>query len=266
MSGRAATLAAAVKAHFRAQRDSYYGAPLWKFAPTTLYRTFVKSEETIHTIVSELMEEAKTKKQGTANDDAMREIFLRILENPAVDMRDKKAAVIDFITAGIETLANSLVFLLYLLSGRPDWQRVIRSELPSCSTLTAEDLAAAPSVRAAIYEAFRLLPTAPFLARVLDTPMTVGGHKLSAGTFVLAHTGAACRREENFYRAREFVPERWLSHAAPHAPALVAPFGRGRRMCPGKRFVDLELHLLLAKVSQPSLLSHCETQHLTPPR
>lgn len=49
MSGRAATLATAVKAHFRAQRDSYYGAPLWKFAPTTLYRTFVRSEETIHT-------------------------------------------------------------------------------------------------------------------------------------------------------------------------------------------------------------------------
>lgn len=73
---------------------------------------------------------------------------------------------------------------------------------------------------------------------------------MSAGTFVLAHTGAACRREENFYRAREFVPERWLSHAAPHAPALVAPFGRGRRMCPGKRFVDLELHLLLAKIMQ----------------
>ncbi|KAJ8709193.1 hypothetical protein PYW07_009019 [Mythimna separata] len=250
MSGRAATLAAAVKAHFRAQRDSYYGAPLWKFAPTTLYRTFVKSEETIHTIVSELMEEARNRTQGTANDEAMQEIFLRILENPALDMRDKKAAVIDFITAGIETLANSLVFLLYLLSGRPDWQRTIRSELPSCSTLSAEDLAAAPSVRAAIYEAFRLLPTAPFLARLLDTPMTIAGHKLPAGTFILAHTGAACRREENFWRAREFIPERWVKPTAPHAATLVAPFGRGRRMCPGKRFVDLELHLLLAKIMQ----------------
>lgn len=50
------------------------------------------------------MEEAKSKKQGTAHDDAMREIFLRILQNPALDMRDKKAAVIDFITAGIETV------------------------------------------------------------------------------------------------------------------------------------------------------------------
>lgn len=67
-------------------------------------------------------------------------------------------------------------------------------------------------------------------------------------TFILAHTGAACRREENFWRAREFIPERWVKPTPPHAPSLVAPFGRGRRMCPGKRFVDLELHLLLAKV------------------
>lgn len=82
-------------------------------------------------------------------------------------------------------LANSLVFLLYLLSVRPDWQRTIRSELPSCSTLTVEDLAAAPSVRAAISEAFRLLPTAPFLARLLETPMVIAGHKLPAGVSFL---------------------------------------------------------------------------------
>ncbi|KAM3961223.1 cytochrome P450 family 24 subfamily A member shade isoform 1-T1 [Aphomia sociella] len=250
MSGRAATLAAAVKAHFRAQRDSYYGAPLWKFAPTKLYRTFVRSEDTIHTIVSDLMEEAKMRTRGSAQDDGMQEIFLKILENPALDMRDKKAAVIDFVTAGIETLANSLVFLLYLLSGRPDWQQKIRSELPCCGVLRAEEMAAAPAIRAATNEAFRLLPTAPFLARLLDAPMTISGHRLPAGTFVLAHTGAACRREENFWCAEQYLPERWLCGREPHAASLVAPFGRGRRMCPGKRFVELELHLLLAKIMQ----------------
>ncbi|KPJ10755.1 Ecdysone 20-monooxygenase [Papilio machaon] len=250
MSGRAAALAAAVKAHFRAQRDSYYGAPLWKFAPTNLYRTFVKSEETIHMIISELMEEAMSRTTGAAQDDGMREIFLNILSNPELDARDKKAAVIDFITAGIETLANSLVFLLYLLSGRPDWQERIRSELPVSKRLELEDLSAATSIRDATKEAFRLLPTAPFLARLLDKPMTLAGHRLPAGTFVLAHTGAACRREENFRRAREYLPERWAGGFEPHSPGLVAPFGRGRRMCPGKRFVELELHLLLAKIMQ----------------
>ncbi|XP_047511159.1 ecdysone 20-monooxygenase isoform X2 [Pieris napi] len=172
MSGRAATLATAVKAHFRAQRDSYYGAPLWKFAPTTLYKSFVKSEDTIHTIVSDLMEEAKSRSRGAAQDDGMQEIFLKILANPELDMRDKKAAVIDFITAGIET------------------------------------------------------------------------------TFVLAHTVTACKREENFWRASEYLPERWIDVREPHAASLVAPFGRGKRMCPGKRFVEMELHLLVAKIIQ----------------
>lgn len=51
------------------------------------------------------MEEAKLKTEKNASDEAMREIFMRILENPALDMRDKKAAVIDFITAGIETVS-----------------------------------------------------------------------------------------------------------------------------------------------------------------
>nr|CAD7393617.1 unnamed protein product [Timema cristinae] len=31
---------------------------------------------------------------------------------------------------------------------------------------------------------------------------------------------------------------------------LVIPYGCGRRMCPGKRFVDQELHLILAKIVQ----------------
>lgn len=78
-------------------------------------------------------------------------------------------------------LANSLVFLLYLLSGRPDWQERIRSELPTGGELRAEQIAAAPSVRAAVNEAFRLLPTAPFLARLLESPLNVNGHRLPAG-------------------------------------------------------------------------------------
>lgn len=76
-------------------------------------------------IVSELMEEAKLRSGESARDDGMREIFLKILENPALDMRDKKAAIIDFITAGIETvgiihqkynLSKSLIFYTYNVS------------------------------------------------------------------------------------------------------------------------------------------------------
>lgn len=54
--------------------------------------------------------------------------------------------------------------------------------------------------------------------------------------------------EENFKDAKKYLPERWTTPTSPHSPLLVAPFGAGRRICPGKRFVDLALQLILAKV------------------
>lgn len=41
-------LAAAVKGHFRASRDTFYGLPFWKVIPTRSYKLLVKSEEEIY--------------------------------------------------------------------------------------------------------------------------------------------------------------------------------------------------------------------------
>lgn len=65
---------------------------------------------------------------------------------------------------------------------------------------------------------------------------------------VLCHTWLACLRESNFERATEFIPERWLNDSSCKSSILVIPFGYGRRMCPGKRFVELELQVVLARV------------------
>lgn len=68
-------------------------------------------------------------------------------------------------------------------------------------------------------------------------------------TVVLCHTWMACLEDTNFSRSREFLPERWLGEKGRTSSYLVAPFGCGRRMCPGKRFIEQELHVVLAKVS-----------------
>lgn len=67
-------------------------------------------------------------------------------------------------------------------------------------------------------------------------------------TVVLLHTWIAGLNDDNFKDASKCLPERWLKPMAPHSPLLVAPFGAGRRICPGKRFVELALQLILAKV------------------
>jgi ecdysone 20-monooxygenase len=47
------------------------------------------------------------------------------------------------------------------------------------------------------------------------------------------------------------LPERWLQNGelARTSPFLVVPFGCGRRVCPGKRFAEQQMHLALAKVA-----------------
>lgn len=67
-------------------------------------------------------------------------------------------------------------------------------------------------------------------------------------TVVLLHTWLACLEENNFVDATSYKPERWLDDLTKKSPFLIVPFGCGKRMCPGKRFIELELQIVLAKV------------------
>lgn len=62
--------------------------------------------------------------------------------------------------------------------------------------------------------------------------------------------------EEYFHEPDQFIPERWLKaekndvcpHQKPIHPFVSLPFGYGRRACLGRRFAEMELQILLAKV------------------
>lgn len=45
-------LAEAVRIHFTASRDAFYGLPLWKLLPTSAYRQLIESEDTIYKYVT----------------------------------------------------------------------------------------------------------------------------------------------------------------------------------------------------------------------
>ncbi|XP_014093991.2 ecdysone 20-monooxygenase isoform X1 [Bactrocera oleae] len=252
-------LASAVKQLFISQRDSYYGLGLWKYLPTKTYTEFVRAEEIIYDVISEMVEMALKEdyltSAGDESEAALRSIFLNILELKDLDIRDKKSAIVDFIAAGIETLANTVLFVL---SSVTNDEGVISGILADfCeyrkTTITKEAIAKADYTKACIQESYRIRPTAFCLARILEENMELSGYQLKAGTVVLCQNMIACNNDANFPNAKEYRPERWLDEKrqftvnVPNA-CIVVPFGIGRRTCPGKRFVEMEVMLLLAKL------------------
>ncbi|XP_006570230.2 cytochrome P450 314A1 isoform X3 [Apis mellifera] len=248
----ATRLAEAVRIHFTASRDAFYGLPLWKLLPTCAYKQLIESEDAIYNIISEIIETTIQEKRDDAKDESVEAIFQSILRQKNLDIRDKKAAIVDFIAAGIHTLGNTLVFLFDLIGRNPTVQNKLYEETyalaPAGCDLTIDNLRKAKYLRACITESLRLIPTTTCIARILDEPIELSGYRLTAGTVVLLHTWIAGLNEENFKDAKKYLPERWTTPTTPHSPLLVAPFGAGRRICPGKRFVDLALQLILAKI------------------
>ncbi|CAH1169025.1 unnamed protein product [Phyllotreta striolata] len=222
-------LAAAVHKNFIAIRDTYFGLPFWKFVQTSAYKNLAESEEMIYKLALELIQTA----DEATHDSA---VFQSVLKAD-IDHKEKTAAIVDFIAAGIYTLKNSLVFLLYLIAMHPSTQEKILED------------SSKSYLKACVLESFRLLPTAYCLARVTEEDLELSGYKVSAGSAVICHTGIACKNDKYFRDAGEFRPERWLgeekSATTSNATFLVSPFGVGRRICPGKRFIEHVLPIIL---------------------
>ncbi|XP_018332041.1 ecdysone 20-monooxygenase [Agrilus planipennis] len=233
LSDKSKRLSRAVKEHFLASRDTYYGLPFWKLVPTESYSKFVKAQNEIYQIASELIQTADDSTQDSA-------VFQSVLHAP-VDEKDKTTVIVDFIAAGIHTLANSLIFLLHLIGSNEDVQKTLKEHLKNGSNSYA---------KACVYESFRVIPTAPCIARILDKDLQLSGYNLKAGTVVLSHTGIACRDERYFPNAKKFDPGRWLNEvkgANVHSlnAFLISPFGVGKRICPGKRFSEMVVTVAL---------------------
>lgn len=139
--------------------------------------------------------------------------------------------------------------------------------------LTQEDLSRAFYTRAAIHEAFRLSPAAFAVARILEEDSYLSGYHLKQGvsfhlifiscrslikfyfqTVVLCQNMIACSKNENFEEASEYKPDRWMNECGEFdknrcvGSSIVLPFGSGKRICPGKKFTELELTIACIKL------------------
>jgi cytochrome P450 family 150 subfamily A5 len=130
-------------------------------------------------------------------------------------------------SAGQETTVRLLGTALKVLGDRPDIQKQVR-----------EDRSLLPNF---IEEALRHESPVKGDFRLSRTPVTVGGHELSAGTTVMVVNGAANRDPRRFEEPDEFDPTR--KNARQHLA-----FGRGIHSCPGAPLARAETRVGLERL------------------
>lgn len=141
-----------------------------------------------HSIISEIVDEAINDTASIPiGDNSLKSVFYSILCEKDLDIRDKKSAIIDFIAAGIETLANTLIFILhYVTSSEIRALDRIREEFANCpNDIESNSLAQAVFTKACLQETYRICPTAFCLARILQEDACLSGYNVKSGVNML---------------------------------------------------------------------------------
>lgn len=151
--------------------------------------------------------------------------------------------------AAHETTAYALTWTLLLLSQHPNTAVRLVDELDGQlggrAPLPSDEL---PFLGRVIRESLRVLPVVPYVTRVAQAPLTLGGREFSRRTRAILPFYAMHLDPELFPEPRRFDPDRF---AGPEpTPYTYLPFGAGPHLCVGINFAQQTLRIALATLLQ----------------
>lgn len=147
---------------------------------------------------------------------------------------------------GTDTVAVLIEWILARMVLHPDVQSAVQEELDRivgrARAVTESDVSEMVYLPAVIKEVLRLHPPGPLLswARLAITDTLVGGYHVPAGTTAMVNMWAITRDPHLWEDPLEFKPQRFLApdgmldFSVLGSDMRLAPFGSGRRTCPGK--------------------------------
>jgi len=147
--------------------------------------------------------------------------------------------VLVLLLAGHETTANTLSWLLSLVSTHPDV--LARLKVIAGST-DIHDSVRNDYINAVINESMRLRPAAFMTDRVAMADDQYGPWTFPKGTVVLPFFYGLHRHEDHWEDADVFRPERWIDETGKLRKMMAFfPFGAGPRLCIGNHFAVAEM-------------------------
>ncbi|XP_017020150.1 probable cytochrome P450 12a5, mitochondrial [Drosophila kikkawai] len=240
---------------------------LWRYIKTPKLKKMLAAMDGLQDITLAYVEEAIQRleneaKEGVVRPENEQSVLEKLLK---VDKKVATVMAMDMLMAGVDTTSSTFTALLLCLAKNPEKQEKLREEVMKVlpekdSEFTEASMKNVPYLRACIKESQRIYPLVVGNARGLSRDSVVSGYRVPAGTYVSMVPIGSLTSEEYFPKASDFLPERWLRNANDSAggcpandlktknPFVFLPFGFGPRMCVGKRIVEMELELGIARL------------------
>ncbi|CAH8250869.1 unnamed protein product [Arabidopsis lyrata] len=174
------------------------------------------------------------------------DVLLSLQRSEKLSDSDIVAVLWEMIFRGTDTVAVLIEWVLARIALHPKVQSTVHDELDRVvgrsRTVDESDLPSLTYLTAMIKEVLRLHPPGPLLswARLSITDTTVDGYHVPAGTTAMVNMWAIARDPHVWEDPLEFKPERFVAKDGEAEFSVfgsdlrLAPFGSGKRVCPGK--------------------------------
>ncbi|GMH09586.1 hypothetical protein Nepgr_011427 [Nepenthes gracilis] len=202
----------------------------------------------VNRFVNRIVEQHRASKAaGSKTNQDFVDVLLSLEGGPdKLSDADLVAVLWEMIFRGTDTVAILMEWVLARIMLHPDVQSTVHNELDKIvgrsRPLIESDIPSLAFLRAVIKEVLRLHPPGPLLswARLSITDTTIDGYHVPAGTTAMVNMWAIARDPQVWADPVKFSPERFVAHEAElefsvmGSDLRLAPFGSGRRSCPGK--------------------------------
>ncbi|XP_061197451.1 cytochrome P450 4F1-like [Saccostrea echinata] len=239
----------------------------WLYPDFIYYNTeegkrFLKNCNYVHNVATEVMEKRR-KELETVDLTSKRyldflDILLTAKDEKGVGLSDEEIRneVDTFLFEGHDTTASAISWILYSLSQYPEYQRECQKEIDQIISESEdgeigwEDLGKLPFLTQCIKEGMRLHCPVPFIARSNTAPITIEGHKIPAGTNLVANIWCLHHNPMVWGQDHmEYKPERFSKENLAKMDSFAfLPFSAGPRNCIGQHFAMNEEKIVLAKL------------------
>ncbi|XP_073005597.1 cytochrome P450 78A5-like [Typha latifolia] len=216
----------------------------------------------VNAFVGRIIEEHRNRRaSGVVENDGIGDfvdVLLDLEKEEKLTDADMVAVLWEMIFRGTDTVAILLEWIMARMVLHPDIQSKAQAEIDAVvgnrRPVSDTDIWNLLYIQSIVKESLRMHPPGPLLswARLAIHDAHVGNHLIPAGTTAMVNMWAITHDESIWSEPTEFKPERFMLEdvSIMGSDLRLAPFGAGRRVCPGKAMGLATVHLWLAQLLQ----------------